>query len=83
MPALALVVRGRFQAVPSLVATRVAANVWSIRVPKTDPIHRAARRAPTAEAWDGAIFSIDGVEAEPAVGSGEDADAVVVTALVL
>lgn len=82
LPKVTLVVRGRFQPLPSATLTKVSTNAWSVRIPKGDPIHAAARRPATPEGWDGAIFALDGKEAEPALGSGEDASAVVLTLLV-
>ena len=75
--------RGRFQAVPDATVRAVGPNAFEIRLPVGSPIHARCRRRPEPEAWDGAIFSLDGVETEPAVGSGADAGAVQVTVLIL
>ena len=63
--------RGSFLAIPAAQATQVAHNAWEISIPSDDPVHDKTRRNPTAEAWDDAIFLVDGVETQPAIGSGE------------
>ncbi len=75
--------RGRFHPVPDATARVVALNAVEIALPRASRVHALCRRQPTAEAWDGAVFAVDGVEAEPAVGSGEDASGVRVTVLLL
>ncbi|MEQ1508734.1 MAG: hypothetical protein ABMB14_41285, partial [Myxococcota bacterium] len=62
--------RNRFVAVPGAAARKVAANVWTLQIPVTDAIRRLVPRADDPEAWDGAVFSLDGKETDPAVGSG-------------
>ena len=81
MPTLTVVVRGRFQPLDAPLR-RDGPNVWTVLLPKTHPIHAAARRAPTLEGWDGAIFAVDGAEADPAIGSAETPDALALTILV-
>jgi hypothetical protein len=80
-PRIEVVHRGRFVALPTATARLVGPNAWEIRIPTSDPAFGSLRRTPTAEAWDGVVFSIDGIESEPATGSGEGPDHVVVVAL--
>lgn len=74
--------RNRFVPIPGATAVRIADNAWQIRLPVGDAIHNTVRRKPTPEAWDDAVFAIDGAETEPAMGSGIDGKHVVVTALI-
>lgn len=80
MPQLTVVVRGRFQTL-DVPLRRDGPNVWTVLLPKVHPVHAAARRAPTLEGWEGAIFALDGVEADPAIGSGETKDTLELTLL--
>lgn len=73
--------RRRFVALPEATASRISANAWSIRIPLTPAVRRIVRDAERPEAWDGAIFALDGEEAQPAVGTGGDDRAVTVTVL--
>jgi hypothetical protein len=80
MPRLTLVVRGRFQPL-DVPLRRDGPNVWTVLLPKAHPIHAQSRRAPTLDGWDGAIFALDGIEVDPAIGSGETATALELTLL--
>lgn len=82
MTTVEVVHRNRFLPLPDADATEVAGGAWSVRIPTDSTAHRTTRRAPTAEGWDGAIFSINGIETQPAVGSAETRTHVVVTALI-
>ena len=62
--------RNRFQAIAGATVERISSNAWTVRIPVDDPIHRKVRRQPTPEGWDGAVFFVDGLETEPALGSG-------------
>lgn len=75
--------RGRFHPIDDATARSLASNAWEIRLPLASPAHRLARRAPTPEAWDGAIFALDGAQTEPATGSGLDRGALYLTVLIL
>jgi hypothetical protein len=75
--------RGRFWPLPGASATKIAANAWEITIPIDDAVRRFAKSPGDPSAWDDAVFAIDGVQTEPAVGSGGGGDAVRVTALVL
>jgi len=70
MPAVELLVRNRFLTIPGTTARFVAANAWEISVPRDDTTARLSRRTLDPEAWDTAVFSLDGVQAHEAVGSG-------------
>ena len=83
MPVVEVLHRSRFFPLPSAVAERIAANAWEIRIPIDDTVRRVSKTPADPASWDGAVFSIDGVQTEPAVGSGGDATAVRVTVLVL
>lgn len=80
MPTLTVVVRGRFQPL-DVPLRRDGPNVWTVLLPKSHPVHAAARRAPTLDGWDGAIFALDGREADPAIGSAETAATLELTLL--
>ncbi len=73
--------RGRFIRCPDASARQVSTNAWEVRIPRASDVHQRTRREPELEAWDGAVFSIDGVEMQPGTGSGSDAGAVLVTVL--
>lgn len=75
--------RGRFHEIPGARVDQVSRNTWEIAIDVGDPIHKKVRRDPTAEGWDGAVFLIDDRESEPAVGSGENAREVRVSAFVI
>ncbi len=75
--------RNRFLPLDDATARQLAANVWEIRIPRGDGVHHRTRRAPQLEAWDGAVFALDGVQTEPATGSGEDASAIRLTVVIL
>lgn len=81
--AVELLVRNRFFSLPGVVATQLAANAWELAIPRTDDVRKLSKRGDDPEAWDEAIFSIDGVQSEPAIGSGFDATTIRVTVLVL
>jgi hypothetical protein len=81
MPTLTLVVRGRFQPV-DVPVRRDGPNVWTVLLPKAHPVHAAARRPATLEGWEGAIFAVDGAEADPAIGSAETGTGLELTLLV-
>lgn len=83
MPELHVLHRNRFHPLTGATARPLAANAWEITVPATDAVKKLTRRGFTAEAWDGAVFLVDGVETEPAVGSGESKKAVTVTVFIL
>lgn len=83
MPAVEVLHRSRFQPLPSATAEKIAANAWEIVIPIDDAVRRVSKNPADPTSWDGAVFSIDGVQTEPAVGSGGGADAVRVTVLVL
>ena len=42
-------------------AARITANAWSLTVPLTDAVRRLVPRADDPEAWDGAVFALDGI----------------------
>lgn len=69
-PTLTVVVRGRFRPL-DVPLRRDGPNVWTVLLPKDHAVHREACRAPTLTGWDGAIFALDGAEADPAIGSRE------------
>lgn len=83
MPAIAVLHKRRPVALPRAEVSRLAGNAWEIRIPVDDAIFGITRRTPTPEDWDGAVFFIDDVECEPALGAGVDRGFVRVTALVL
>lgn len=61
---------GSFRPIEGATFEEISSNAWTVSIPVHDPIHGRVRRRPTAEGWDGAVFFIDGVETEPALGSG-------------
>ncbi|TNE92644.1 MAG: hypothetical protein EP330_01480 [Deltaproteobacteria bacterium] len=61
--------RNRFRPVDDARIERISSNAWTVRIPVSSPIHKAVRRNPTAEGWDGAVFLIEDTETEPALGS--------------
>lgn len=70
-------------ALPGASAVRVAANAWNVTIPLTDAVRKLVPRADDPAAWDGAVFALDGREAEPAIGSGSGPAGITVTVLVL
>jgi len=82
MPKIELLHRNRFVALPDATASKVAANAWTLTIPLTDAVRRLVSRADDPEAWDGAVFLLDGRETEPAVGSGGGPERITVTVLV-
>jgi hypothetical protein len=83
MPTVELLHRNRFVPLEGATATPIAANAWTVRIPLTEAIRRLVRRADDPEAWDGAVFALDGQETAPAVGSGGGPAGITVTVLVL
>lgn len=75
--------RGRFHPLPGATSRKVGPNAYEVRIPRTDESKKVSRREHTAEAWDDAVFAIDGVQTEPGLGSGETDAYVAVTVLVL
>lgn len=73
--------RGRFVELPGATARRIRANAWEIRIPRTEAVRGVVRSSLSPEAFDDAIFCIDGVETEHAVGSGEEDHLIRVSAL--
>jgi hypothetical protein len=72
MPAPArieLLVRRRFVVLPGATARALAGNAWELSLPLS-AVQPLVRDATEPEAWDGAIFLLDGRETEPAVGCG-------------
>ena len=78
-----LLVRGRFETLEAAKTKSVGPNVWELEIPHDDPGLKRARMGRRAEDWDGAVFAIDGVESEPAVGSGDSERSVRVTVYLL
>jgi hypothetical protein len=79
---LEVVHRNRFVPVKDATVVEIGGGAWEIRIPVASPIHASTKRAATPEGWDEAIFSIDGEETQPAMGSGANKTHVVVTALI-
>ena len=82
MPRIELLHRRRWVALADASARNVAANAWTLTIPLTDAVRKLVPRADDPEAWDGAVFQLDGKEAEPAVGSGVGPTGITVTVLV-
>lgn len=82
MAKLEVVHRNRFVAMDDATVAEIAGGAWEIRIPVASPIHALTRRKATPEGWDEAIFSIDGQETQPAMGSGSNKTHIVVTALI-
>lgn len=82
MAKLEVVHRNRFVPMTEATVAEIAGGAWEIRIPVASPIHAKTKRAATPEGWDEAIFAIDGVETQPAMGSGSNKTHVVVTALI-
>lgn len=82
MPKLEVVHRNRFVPMTDATVAEIAGGAWEIRIPVASTIHAKTRRKPTPEGWDAAIFSINGEETQPAMGSGSNKTHVVVTALI-
>lgn len=83
MPTIELLHRDRPVLLPSATASQVAANAWTLTIPLDDAVRRLVPRAGDPEAWDGAVFLLDGRQTEPAVGSGAGPTRITVTVLVL
>lgn len=81
MSVVELLVRNRFVSLPGATARRGQANAWELVIPRDEAVARLIRGPVTLEAFDGATFAIDGVESLQAIGAGEDARVVRVTAL--
>ncbi|MCB9675225.1 MAG: hypothetical protein H6737_08915 [Alphaproteobacteria bacterium] len=76
--------KGRFEALPDATCRPAGStNVWEIEVPVTAELQKRLRRGPSPEDWDDAVFLVNGVESEPAVGSGEGKGTVKVTVFFL
>ncbi|MFT6162883.1 MAG: hypothetical protein ACJAZO_000723 [Myxococcota bacterium] len=82
MAKLEVVHRNRFLLMPDATVVEIGGGAWEIRIPIASPIHASTKRSATPEGWDEAIFSIDGAETQPGMGSGSDSINVVVTALI-
>ncbi len=78
-----LLVKGRFFEVDGAVVKSVGPNVVEITVPLESRGAQRSRRGATAEAWDEAIFVVDGAEAQTAVGCGEGRGSVRVSVVLL
>ncbi len=82
MAKLEVVHRNRFVPMTDATVAEIGGGAWEIRIPLASAIHATTRRQATPEGWDEAIFSIDGEETQPAMGSGSNHTHVVVTALI-
>ncbi len=82
MAKLEVVHRNRFVPMSDATVVEIGGGAWEIRIPVASPIHTMTRRSATPEGWDEAIFSIDGEETQPGMGSGSNKTHVVVTALI-
>ncbi|MEZ4322270.1 MAG: hypothetical protein R3F61_32655 [Myxococcota bacterium] len=80
---VAVLVKGRYETLAGARTKSVGPNVLEIEIPMTPEIMKRTRRGGQAEDWDGAMFLVNDVEAEPAVGSGETPTSVRVTVFFL
>ena len=70
--------RNRFRALPGAEARQTAPNVWEVEVPRDAAVRRILRGEVTAEAFDGSLWEVDGVESIQALGTAERRDTVTV-----
>jgi len=80
MPDVQLLIRNRFHPVRGATARPVAGNAWEIRIPADDPVLSRARRTSDPTTWDDAVFLVDDLETDGAVGSAHERGWIVVTA---
>lgn len=80
MPDIQLLHRNRFHPLNGATATPVAGNAWEIRIPADHPVLSRVRRGPDPTTWDDAVFLIDDIETDGAVGSAFKDGWIVVTA---
>lgn len=83
MPSISVLVRNHFEPLREATGIPIAGNAYEIHIPRDSATLRLARRDDTLEAWDGAVFLIDGAESQPALGTGETKNHLIVTALLL
>ena len=74
--------RGHFVELDQASAKNQGKNAWEITIP-LDSLRHKVSRGDKAEDWDEAIFSLDGEETAPAVGSGEGKGTIKVTVILL
>ncbi|MFT4623338.1 MAG: hypothetical protein ACI8PZ_001994 [Myxococcota bacterium] len=77
-----ILIRGSFRPLPGATAKRVAPNVWSVRVPRTDAVQKLVRRPPALDVFDKATFLVGDDESWSAVGERETPGAIWVSVLV-
>jgi len=73
--------RGRFRPLPGAVLKHVRANAWKVTVPRSEAVSKLLRKPVTPEAFDEALWLIDGVESIHSVGSAETGSTVDVSVL--
>lgn len=79
---IALLHKGSFRALPGATARRLSGNAFEVRIPRSAESERLMRGKWSLESLDDAVLLLGDDESVQVLGSREEPDALVVTALI-